>query len=86
MEDAHEDAISLCGYFGHVKCRQGQKALELFSTNVAKLCYFCDGAECTRHALEEGRCAHKQIIESGWDSYAFLGNSLVDMYPKCGSV
>jgi len=32
-----------------VKCRQGQKALELFSTNVAKLCYFCDGAECTRH-------------------------------------
>jgi hypothetical protein len=37
-------------------------------------------------ALEEGRCAHKQIIESGWDSYAFLGNSLVDMYPKCGSV
>jgi pentatricopeptide repeat protein len=37
-------------------------------------------------ALEEGRCAHKQIIQSGWDSDAFVGNSLVDMYAKCGSM
>jgi pentatricopeptide repeat protein len=37
-------------------------------------------------ALEEGRCAHKQIIQNGWDSDVFLGNSLVDMYAKCGSM
>jgi pentatricopeptide repeat protein len=37
-------------------------------------------------ALEEGRCALKQIIQSGWDSDAFVGNSLVDMYAKCGSM
>ncbi len=37
-------------------------------------------------ALEEGRCVHEQIIESGWDSDVFVGSSLVDMYAKCGSL
>jgi pentatricopeptide repeat protein len=35
-------------------------------------------------AIEEGRCAHKQIIETGQDSNVFVGNCLVDMYAKCG--
>jgi hypothetical protein len=30
-------------------------------------------------ALEEGKHAHEQIIERGWDSNAFLASSLVDM-------
>jgi hypothetical protein len=29
--------------------------------------------------LEEGRCAHEQIIQSGWDSDVFMGNNLVDL-------
>ncbi len=37
-------------------------------------------------ALEEGRCVHEQIIQSGQDSDVFVGNSLVDMYAKCGSM
>jgi pentatricopeptide repeat protein len=37
-------------------------------------------------ALEEGRCAHEQIMQSGWDSDFFVGSSLVDMYAKCGSM
>ncbi len=37
-------------------------------------------------ALEEGRCAHEQIMQSGWDSDLFVGSSLVDMYAKCGSM
>jgi pentatricopeptide repeat protein len=37
-------------------------------------------------ALEEGRCVHEQIIESGWDSDVLVGSSLVDMYAKCGSM
>jgi pentatricopeptide repeat protein len=37
-------------------------------------------------ALKEGRCAHAEIIESGCESHAFVGNSLVDMYTKCGSI
>ncbi len=32
--------------------------------------------------LEEGRCAHEQIIQSGWVSDVFMGNNLVDMYAK----
>jgi pentatricopeptide repeat protein len=35
-------------------------------------------------AIEEGRCAHEQINESGQDSNVFVGNCLVDMYAKCG--
>ncbi len=37
-------------------------------------------------ALEQGRCAHKQIIESGYESDVCVGNSLVDMYAKYGSM
>jgi len=35
-------------------------------------------------AIEEGKRAHEQIIESEWDLDAFVGRSLVDMYTKCG--
>ncbi|CAK9855822.1 unnamed protein product [Sphagnum jensenii] len=78
---------------GRVKCGQGQKALELFQqmqqegvrpnsvTFVGVL-----NACASVLALEDGRCAHKQIIESGWDSDIFVGSSLVDMYAKCGSM
>ncbi len=37
-------------------------------------------------ALEDGRFAHEQIIERGWDSDVFVGSSSVDMYAKCGSM
>ncbi len=37
-------------------------------------------------ALEEGRRAHEQIIQSRCDSNVFVRNSLVDMYAKCGSM
>ncbi|CAK9202979.1 unnamed protein product [Sphagnum troendelagicum] len=78
---------------GHVKCGQGQKALELFQqmqqegvqsdpvTFVGVL-----NACASMAALEEGRHAHEQIIQSGYESVAFVGNSLIDMYAKCGSM
>ncbi len=37
-------------------------------------------------AIEEGRSALEQFIQSGWDSNAFVGNCLVDMYAKCRSM
>ncbi len=37
-------------------------------------------------ALEVGRWAHDQIIQSGWDLGALVGNSLVDMYAECGNL
>jgi pentatricopeptide repeat protein len=37
-------------------------------------------------AIDERRFAHEQIIQSGWDSDVFVGNCLVDIYAKCGSM
>jgi pentatricopeptide repeat protein len=37
-------------------------------------------------ALEEGRHAHGQIIESCCETDVFVGSSFVDMYAKCGSM
>jgi len=76
---------------GHVKCGQGQMALELFQqmqqegvqpdamTFVGVL-----NACASAVALEAGRSAHEQIIQCGYESNVFVGSSLVDMYVKCG--
>jgi pentatricopeptide repeat protein len=78
---------------GHVKCGQGQKALELFRqmqqegvhpnyvTFVGVL-----NACASVIALEEGRCVHHHIVQSGLEMNVFVGNSLVDMYAKCGRI
>ncbi|KAI5057824.1 hypothetical protein GOP47_0027839 [Adiantum capillus-veneris] len=42
----------------------------------------CAGAA----ALEEGKLIHAHIIESGWEASTFVGNTIVDMYAKCGSL
>jgi hypothetical protein len=53
---------------GYVKCAQGLKALKVFWTNAtwcaARLCYFTWVLNACANigALEEGRCAHEQII------------------------
>ncbi len=79
--------------FGHVKCGQGQKALELFhqmqqaGVEPATLTFVGVLNACSSIvALEEGRCVHDQVIASGWESDVFVGSSLVDMYAKCGSL
>ncbi|CAK9881759.1 unnamed protein product [Sphagnum jensenii] len=72
---------------------QGQKALELFrqmqqegvqpnSITFVGVMNAC----ANREALEEGRCVHQRIIQSGFQMNVFVGNSLVDMYAKCGSI
>ncbi len=78
---------------GNVKCGQGQKALKLFwqmqqehmqpdSVTFVGVLNVCASVV----AIEDGRCAHEQIIRSGWDSNVFVENSLVEMYAKCGSM
>ncbi|CAM6077419.1 unnamed protein product [Sphagnum tenellum] len=102
MEDAWKvftkmpspDAVSWNAIiFAHVKCGQGQKALDLFTqmhhegvepnslTFVGVL-----NACASLFALEEGRCIHKQIIKYSCENNVFVGNSLIDMYAKCGSM
>jgi pentatricopeptide repeat protein len=67
---------------GHVKCSQGQKALELFGqmqpdggqprsvpfVGVLNAC-------ASLAALEEGRCVHHQIIQSGFKSDVSAGST-----------
>jgi pentatricopeptide repeat protein len=79
---------------GYVKCGQGRKALELYhwmqreqvqpdaGTFVSVL------SACTSvGALEEGQLVHEQILQSGsCKSDVTVGNSLIDMYAKCGSM
>ncbi|KAH8934858.1 hypothetical protein BDL97_17G001400 [Sphagnum fallax] len=78
---------------GLVKCGQGQKALQLFQqmrlegvqpnpvTFVAVL-----NACAVLEVLEEGRRTHGLIVQSGCESHLVVGNSLIDMYAKCGSM
>jgi hypothetical protein len=37
-------------------------------------------------ALKDSRQSHPEIIESGFESYVFVGCSLIDMYSKCGGI
>ncbi|KAJ7570944.1 hypothetical protein O6H91_01G141200 [Diphasiastrum complanatum] len=78
---------------GYVKCGQGQKALKLFRQMQREgvqpdYVTFLEvlNACASLVALEEGSRAHEQIIQSGCESYVFMGSSLVDMYAKCGSM
>ncbi len=36
--------------------------------------------------IEEGRCVHQQILQSGLESDVFVGSSLVDTYAKHGRI
>jgi pentatricopeptide repeat protein len=46
----------------------------------------CEQCNAGLGRLEDGRLVHKQLIQSGYKSDAFVCNSLVDMYAKCGSI
>ncbi|XP_057850673.2 pentatricopeptide repeat-containing protein At2g33680 [Cryptomeria japonica] len=43
--------------------------------------------KCTKlNSVAEGKVIHAQIIKHGFEVGAFLGNCLVNMYSKCGSI
>jgi pentatricopeptide repeat protein len=78
---------------GHVECGQGQTALGLFqqmqqegvqpdSVTFVRVLKAC----ASMVAIEEGRCVHQDIIQSGLESDVFVGSSLLNMYAKCGSM
>ncbi len=78
---------------GHVKCGQGQKALELFqqmeqqAVQPNSVTFVGVLKACANVAvIEEGRCVHQQIMQSGLESDVFVGSSLVDTYAKCGRI
>jgi pentatricopeptide repeat protein len=90
---SHNVASWTAMILGHVKCGQGEEALELFGemqqegfqpnpfTFVGVL-----NACASLQALEKGRLVYEQIVQSGFESHVFVGNSLVNMYAKLGSI
>ncbi|CAK9214662.1 unnamed protein product [Sphagnum troendelagicum] len=83
---------------GHVKCGQGQKALDLFQQmqheglqpDTASFVGLLNACASLR-ALEEGRRIHTYIMQTNCESNIYVSSSLVDislvdMYGKCGSV
>ncbi|KAI5070431.1 hypothetical protein GOP47_0014774 [Adiantum capillus-veneris] len=78
---------------GHVLHGFGQEALKFYcqmqldgkeSDNVTFLSAL---KACSLiSALNQGRLIHVQVIDSEWASDVQVGNSLIDMYSKCGSL
>ncbi|XP_004239299.2 putative pentatricopeptide repeat-containing protein At5g13230, mitochondrial [Solanum lycopersicum] len=78
---------------GHVQCGDGEKALALFidmheaqgrasSVTYSSLLRAC----ATLAALEPGLQIHSFTIKTIYDQDLAVGNALVDMYAKCGSI
>ncbi len=77
----------------HAKAGQYDEMMELFQQlqqegivpdkfTFARMLHACAGLQ----ALEKGRHIHTQIIVSGCEADSYVGDSLVDMYAKCGSM
>ncbi len=96
MESVQQDAILRCG---HLKCHsigtceiwpraEGTGTILTSATGglLPNLVTFVGvlNACANMIVVEEGRSVHQQIIQSGLESDVFVGNSLVDMYAKCG--
>ncbi|KAJ7538126.1 hypothetical protein O6H91_11G035200 [Diphasiastrum complanatum] len=78
---------------GYVKCGKAVEALELYrcmkwekyepdSITYVGIITACADAR----ALQDGRRVHEQISNSGVKLNVFIGNCLIDMYSKCGSI
>eukprot|EP01018_Ginkgo_biloba_P018935 Gb_33114 [translate_table: standard] len=78
---------------GYAQSGYGEKALKLFSEMQL------EDIECTQFSfvsvlnacaslatLKHGKQIHARILRNGFESNVFVGNSLIDMYAKCGSI
>eukprot|EP00250_Pteridium_aquilinum_P011742 c20276_g3_i1 orf=149-1690(+) len=78
---------------GYTERGQGQEALELFK-NMHKegiepngITFMCSIKACASLvAIDHGRIIHGDIIEQGLESDLVIGNTLIDMYAKGGSL
>ncbi|KAJ7558666.1 hypothetical protein O6H91_04G050500 [Diphasiastrum complanatum] len=78
---------------GHVRCSQGEKALELYR-QMQRECvvpnsvtYLSVLNSCALlKSLKDGRLVHAQAIANGYESDLFVSNCLIDFYVKCGNI
>eukprot|EP01018_Ginkgo_biloba_P024720 Gb_03959 [translate_table: standard] len=78
---------------GHTNNGQGKEALKLFSQMQQErmkpnlFTYATVISACASiAALQQGKQLHTHIIKSGFESYVYVGNVLVDMYANGGSM
>lgn len=80
--------VLIAGYAQH---GDGEKALQLFrqmqqqdmkpdETTLVSILQACSNIE----ALKDGELAHNHVIENGFGSNVYVGNTLILMYSKCG--
>lgn len=67
-----------------LKCLE-EMQLEGISPN--DITYFCSLKACSSiGAVDRGREIYAEIAKQGYEAHHFVGNSLVDLYAKCGSL
>ncbi|KAJ7536574.1 hypothetical protein O6H91_12G075100 [Diphasiastrum complanatum] len=73
--------------------RQGKEAINLFQQMQQaglppnRFTFAIVLKACTRiQALEQGKQYHLDVIKSGFESDVAIGNTLIDMYAKCGCI
>ncbi|KAJ7535916.1 hypothetical protein O6H91_12G050600 [Diphasiastrum complanatum] len=78
---------------GYVKCGQAEKALYLFGQMTREfvqpdMVTFVGviNACASVASLEEGKRVHLEVNQNGYASDVAVGNGLIDMYAKCGSI
>jgi len=63
-------------------CQMRQKRVKPNSVTFVNLLPACANLA----ALEHGKQVHEDIVRSGFQSDILVGNALIDMYAKCGSI
>ncbi|MCO5570599.1 hypothetical protein L7F22_024324 [Adiantum nelumboides] len=78
---------------GHVLHGFGQEALKFYcqmqldGKGADNVTFFSALKACSLiSALNQGKLIHVQVIDSEWESDVQVGNSLIDMYSKCGKL
>ena len=74
---------------GYVLNGLGHNALKLLKEvpEPNKVTYICSLKACTQtEDLVQGKRLHQQVIYKGLESDVIIGNTLIDMYSKCGEV
>lgn len=78
---------------GYAREGQGQEALSLYKQMqlhgllANRVTFLCILKACAAiSALGQGKQIHSQLVDRGLDSDISIGNALVDMYAKCGSL
>lgn len=78
---------------GYAEHGQAEEALELYKkmqsegTEPNEVTFSCILKACaSTAAVEEGEAIHEEIVRRGLETDLIIGNALIDMYGKCGSV